>query len=189
MNSIIKRLINWKVCLLFSGLFLLYLFLILPNESSKSDLITGGLASPDTEFFYTSDYLQDLVSSYSPEAREYYVVSKVRFDILWPLVYGIWLTSSIGLLIKGIKKTGSFGEKAIINWLPLLPLMAVGFDFLENLTLSSLMLLYPNTPMVLLGAAPIFTGLKWLTLGASMLMAVVLLIYLLYRLIRKRKEH
>lgn len=185
MNRFIMRLSNWKVCLLFSGLFLLYLFLILPNESSKSDLLTGGLVSPDTQFIYSADDLRDLVSSYSPEAREYYVVSKVRFDILWPLVYGIWLTSSIGLLIRGIKKKGGFEEKTIINWLPLLPLVAVCFDFLENIAVSALMLTYPDMPLLLLRAAPILTELKWLALGASMLTAVVLLIYLFYRMLRK----
>lgn len=186
MNSIIKRLINWKVCLLFSGLFLLYLFLILPNESRNSDLITGGLASPDTEFFYTSDYLQDLVSSYSPEAREYYVVSKVRFDILWPLVYGIWLTSSVGLLIRGIKNKGSFEEKVIINWLPLLPLVAVGFDFLENITVSIVMIAHPDVSWVILNAAPVLTTLKWFTLGGSMVIAMVLLGYFIYRMLKSR---
>lgn len=189
MNSFIKRLINWKVCLLFSGLFLLYLFLILPNESSKSDLLTGGLVSPDTQFIYSSDDLRDLVSSYSPDAREYYVVSKVRFDILWPLVYGIWLTSSIGLLIRGIKNKGGFEDKTIIDWIPLLPLVAVGFDFLENISVSIVMLTYPDASWIMLSLAPILTALKWLTLNSAMVITVLLFVIYIFKLLKSKQNN
>ncbi|GAB6107832.1 hypothetical protein [Fusibacter bizertensis] len=185
MNSFIKRLINWKVCLLFSGLFLLFLLIVLPSESSKSELLTGGLASPDTEFFYSAEFLEDLVSGYSPEAREEYVISKIRFDILWPLVYGIWLTSGIGLTIKGIKRTGGLWEKTIMNRLPLLPLFAVVFDLLENIAVSIVMRTYPDTPMEILGVAPIFSMLKWIALMGSILIGAVLLLYYIIRILKR----
>lgn len=176
MNRRIERLFNWKVCLIFTGLFLIYLFFILPNEAQRSDLITGGLASPDTKFFYSSDFLFDLISDYTHEARRDYVTAKIRFDILWPLVYGIWLTSLLGLITKGIVR---------LRFLPWLPLIAVIMDYLENVIISIAMLTFPAISWIILYTAPVLTALKWLTLSGSILLSILLSGYLLMNRIRK----
>lgn len=170
MNGVIKKLASWKVCLIFTGLFLVYLFFILPNEAQRSSLVTGGLASPDTKFMYSTEFLSDLISEYSPEARADYVRAKIRFDILWPLVYGIWLTSVLGLIAKRLKR---------FRILPWLPMAAVIFDYLENLVISIAMLTFPNMPSIVVNSAPVLTMLKWGALNGSIVLAVLLLMYMI----------
>lgn len=178
MNGLIEKLASWKVCLIFTGLFLVYLFFVLPNEAQRSALVTGGLASPDTKFIYSSEFLSDLISEYSPEARADYVKAKIRFDILWPLVYGIWLASALGLIAKGLRRFWT---------LPWLPIAAIIFDYLENLVISIAMLTFPNMSGIVLSSAPILTALKWGALNGSIVLAVILFVYMFTKRLNRRR--
>ena len=72
-----------------------------------------------------------------------------------------------------------------MDMLPLLPLVAVVFDLLENIAVSTVMLTYPDAPMVILGVAPIFTMLKWIALMGSILIGAVLLLYYIIRILKR----
>lgn len=182
----LKLLYSGKVCVVFTLLFLLYLFVLLPAESRKSDEVTGGLSSPDTTFYYTSNDLKDLISEYSVDARNAYVSSKIRFDILWPLAYGGWLISLIGYSVTELRPKGN-AKSRIFTWLPVLPLFAVLFDFLENITVSVAMLTFPDSPFGVIEVAPIFTILKWITLNGAMLIAFgLILLVLLSKMVKKQ---
>ncbi|MCA0386169.1 MAG: hypothetical protein LCH34_11290 [Firmicutes bacterium] len=170
---LIKRLSNWKVCLLFTGLFLLYLFFLLPNESAKSDRIYGDLEMPDTKMIYTSEYLRDLVSQMSDEGRAAYITSKIRFDILWPLAYGLWLTSLLGILLK-VKSENKSKQIKWTSRLVYLPMLAVLFDFMENVVISIIMSSHPEELSVLFSLAPVLTALKWLLLNGAFLLVIIL---------------
>lgn len=138
-----------KVCVALTLLFLLYLFLFLPAESAKSQEITGGLPSPDTMFYYTSHDLEEMISNYSIDARDYYVASKIRFDILWPLAYGCWLISWIGFSVTALRSKGK-AKMRIFTWLPFLPLAALLLDFSENIAVSLAMLTFPDSSFAIL---------------------------------------
>lgn len=156
---LIDRLNSKWVFLALTALFILFLLVFLPREATRSDLSTGGLASPDTQFIYSASDLKALISNYSELARKEYIIAKVRFDILWPIVYGLWLTSGLSIVLKGRWRKG----------LIFLPFIAVIFDFLENIAVSTAMATYPSPLGIALYLAPIFTGIKWLTLNLAML--------------------
>lgn len=180
----IKWLYSGKVCLFFTFLFLLYLFVFLPNESKNTAAVTGGLTSPDTTFFYTSSDLQTLISQYTDDARRAYVASKIRFDILWSLAYGACLVSLLGFSIKVLRKYGK-ATSGLFTWLPILPVVSVVFDYLENIAVSISMLTFPDSPAVALMLAPLFTLIKWSLLNGSMVLALCLAAYAGFTKLRK----
>lgn len=158
------------VCL---GVFLLFTAFILPCESAKASEYTPEGAGFDTRFFYTGNSVYPSIEQYSEEGRKTYIVQRWTFDLAWPVVYGMFCLTLTGfsLVRLNLRKKGWY-------MLILLPFFAVGFDFLENISLTVLMALYPRELPVLPAAASLISGCKWIFVGLSMGAAIVLLVML-----------
>ena len=143
-------------------IFLLFTALVLPQQATKAEQETGSASSPDTSFFYTPSDLYRIAESYGEEGRQAYVRARFTFDLVWPLVYTLFLATAISWVFGRAFASDSPWQRA-----NLAPLLGALFDYLENLSTSLVMLRYPaQTPVVDL-LAPLFTALKWGFLGAS----------------------
>lgn len=142
-----------------------FMIVILPIESNRLFEATQVTGSPDTSFILSTSELEDLIRAYGEQGRIAYVQSRIRFDILWPLVYTAALYFPILLFSKNQTKR---------KWW-VFPLLAMGFDLLENLFASILMIQFPlfsNGLAVLLILASL---LKWFFLSVSFLILIWLL--------------
>jgi hypothetical protein len=143
-------------------IFLLFTALVLPQQALKAERETGSTASPDTSFFYAPGDLYRIAESYGGQGRQAYVQARFTFDLVWPLVYTFFLVTSIGWVYGK-----AFAPESRWRRANLAPLLGTLFDYLENLSTSMVMLRYPQqTPVVDL-LAPLFTALKWGSLGVS----------------------
>ncbi len=143
-------------------IFLLFTALVLPQQAAKSEQETGSAVSPDTSFFYSPTHLYQIAKSYGEEGRKAYIRARFTFDLVWPLVYTLFLTTAISWVFGKAFMPNSPWQRA-----NLVPLLGALFDYLENLSTSLVMLRYPaQTPVVNL-LAPLFTALKWGSLGLS----------------------
>ena len=143
-------------------IFLLFTALVLPQQAAKSEQETGSAVSPDTSFFYSPADLYKIAESYGEEGREAYIRARFTFDLVWPLVYTLFLVTAISWVFGKAFAPESRWQRA-----NLAPLLGALFDYLENLSTSLVMLRYPaQTPVVDL-LAPLFTALKWGSLGLS----------------------
>ncbi len=148
-----------KTALLVLVLFLLFTGLVLPAQNEKFSA-SGGDRSPDLSLFYSAADLLQMAEDYGPAGRAAYVQARIEFDILWPVVYGIFLCVGISWVLQRILPKNS--PWRLLN---LLPLLAVGFDFLENLCAAIAMHYYPQSPVWAVRLAPVFTPVKWLFVG------------------------
>jgi hypothetical protein len=176
-----KLKINGIIVLLSLIIFVLFTATVLPAEAARSaDL--GLVESIDTSFFYSATRLYEIIKSYSYEVRMRYIYQRFTFDLVWPLVYGFFIISSTWYLLKEIKLPYK-------NTLKYLPIMAVIFDFLENILVSLLMYLYPIQINILGWIASLFTSLKWITLSSSFILIIILVLTrgfnLFYRKLRQ----
>ena len=146
-------------------IFLLFSALVLPQQATKAEQETGGSESPDTSFFYSSSDLYRMAESYGEQGREAYIRARFTFDLVWPLVYTLFLATSISWVFGR-----AFGSDSRWQRANLAPLLGALFDYLENLAASLVMLRYPEQTAVVDALAPVFTALKWLLLGASFLL-------------------
>lgn len=146
-------------------LFLVYLFLILPREAGRFDMVT-----PDTMLFYSVADLSLIANQLGADGRSLYIETRITFDILWPLVYTVFLLSSYAMFQK--------------HRMFFLPLFAMGFDFAENLFVSIYFWRYPSSSVWIARVASVSTMIKWLLILLSFL-------YLLYLVAVgiKRKIH
>ncbi len=157
----------WVVLLsliLFAG----FMVFVLPAEASRSAQVIGSAPSPDTSFYYSQTELYQMAEAYGPEGRAYYISSRIKFDILWPLVYTFFLINMISWILD---KT--ILEESKLRILNLVPLAVILFDYLENISNMIVMLRYPAPTDIIASLAGIFTSLKWILLGGSFFIPAV----------------
>ncbi|MDG5819417.1 hypothetical protein [Natronococcus sp. A-GB7] len=140
--------------------FVVFLTVILPEEASRNAAYFGDTPTPDGSFVYSASDLYEMASAYGEDGRRHYVRSRFTFDVAWPLAYGWFLWA-------GIAYFGQATENSRIRYAVLLPILAVALDFLENVSASVVMVLYPDQLPVLPHLVPIFTFGKWVAIGSS----------------------
>lgn len=109
-----------------------------------------------------------MAEAYGPQGRAEYVRARSTFDVVWPLVYGLFLVTALSWTAG--KTFAPLSRWRRFNLLPLLGLL---FDYLENLSTSLVMLRYPAKTALVDTLAPIFTASKWIFLGASFVLLLV----------------
>jgi hypothetical protein len=162
-------------------IFLLFTALVLPQQAAKSEQVTGSAVSPDTSFFYSPADLYQIAEVYGEEGRAAYIRARFTFDLVWPLVYTLFLATAISWVFGKAFTPDSPWQRA-----NLAPLVAALFDYLENLATSLVMLRYPaQTPVVDL-LAPVFTALKWGSLGLGFVLLIGGIAVAAWRWIKRR---
>jgi hypothetical protein len=150
--------------------FVLFIAFVLPAESRRAGEEGGGAGSPDTSFFYTSVDLYRLAQAYGETGRSAYIRARFTFDLVWPAVYTLFLTTSISWLCRQAFPPDSPWQRT-----NLAPLLAACLDLLENLSTSLVMARYPARTAVVDVLAPVFTLLKWFSVGGSFLVLLIAL--------------
>jgi hypothetical protein len=143
-------------------IFLLFSALVLPQQATKAEQEIGSADSPDMSFFYSPGDLYRMAESYGEQGRQAYVRARFTFDLVWPLVYTLFLATTISWVFGKAFAPDSRWQRA-----NLAPLLGALFDYLENLSTSLVMLRYPDQTAVVDLLAPMFTALKWGFLGVS----------------------
>ena len=162
-------------------IFVLFSALVLPQQATKAEQETGSADSPDTSFFYSASDLYQMAETYGEQGRQAYVRARFTFDLIWPLVYTLFLTTAISWVFGRAFAPSSRWQRA--NLAP--PLGAL-FDYLENLSTSLVMLRYPAQTPVVDVLASVFTALKWGFIGASFVLLFGGIVVAAWRWTRQR---
>jgi len=185
-----KRLSDWLhrvsnswVTLSALAIFLLFSALVLPRQAARAEQDTEDAGSPDMSFYYSADDLYEMAEAYGEEGREAYVRARFTFDMIWPLVYTLFLSTAISWLFSEAFAPDSRWQRG-----NLAPVLAALFDYLENVSASLVMLRYPNRTAVVDMLAPVFTLVKWVVLGASFALLFAGVVVAVWQWSRKRSR-
>ena len=163
----IRSLSNTKVTISATIIFLVFTATVLPVQSEKASKDSGP-NSIDTSLFTTVEERYEIAESYGEEGRDAYIYARFTFDLVWPIVYTVFLTSLISWVF-----TRAFNEGSVWQKSNLIPVTGMMLDYLENISASIVMLRYPaRTPFIDL-AATLFTPMKWLFVGGSFIALMV----------------
>ena len=171
--------IGWVALAALVG-FLLFTALVLPGQAQQAEAYSEDVGSPDSSFFYTADQLYSFAEGYGPEGRAAYIRARWTFDVVWPLVYTLFLTTAISWLVK---KSGH--QDGWLRYLTLLPLLGMLLDLLENTAASIVMARYPRMTPLLAYLAGSLTALKWILIGLSFAALFLALILILWKWVKK----
>lgn len=176
MEKWLRKYVTWSIIGFTTLVFILFILLILPKVSAYTAVAIGGQGSPDTEFLYTGKVLYKIAASYGAEGRRLYILIRWTFDLVWPLVYGAFLTT----LLIGL--TEHFSSE-IIGKSYLLAIGAVFFDYLENTCLTIVMALYPRA-LITFGSITAYVSLiKWVLLSGAFIAVIITALTQLIRLV------
>jgi hypothetical protein len=179
----LRRISTGWVTLLALIIFLLFSALVLPQQATNAEQETGSGESPDTSFFYSADDLYRMAEAYGEEGRWAYIRARFTFDLVWPLVYLFFLVTAIGWVFSR-----AFGPESPWQRANLAPVLGALFDYLENLTTSLVMVRFPDQTPLIDVLAPLFTALKWGSLGVSFLLLTGGIVVTVWRWIQTRER-
>ena len=161
-------------------IFLLFTMLVLPGQAAKDGEDASDAGSPDLSIYYTAGDLYHMAEVYGEIGRQNYVKTRFSFDLVWPLIYTLFLCTGVSWLFRRGFSQGTLWQQA-----NLVPLWGMLFDFTENIATSVVMLRYPSPTAVLDLLAGIFTLVKWIFVSGSFALLLVGVVASLIRWIGK----
>lgn len=162
--------------------FVVFTATVLRWQASISSAYTDTFGAPDSSFWYTPGDLYAAAEAWGEAGRSAYVRARVSFDVVWPLVYGFFLTTSIAWLVaRSTRPRSGWGRVA------LLPAVVVLLDYAENVCTATVMARYPDPTAVLAQLAPIFTASKWVLLATCFALIPVSAVAALVHRFRPRR--
>ena len=129
---------------------------------------SGGIVPLDLMLFSTPDKLFAMIEKYGDSTRIFYRNVELTVDIIYPIIYLFFF----GLAISWLFQRG-FAPNSPMRKFNVVPLGAWFVDLLENIVIVSLISIFPAKPMVLGWVLFLFTTVKWLFAGASILLILV----------------
>jgi len=160
----LHRVTNGWITLIALVIFLGFIALVLPGQAAQTETQTGTSVSPDTSFTYSGIDLYQMAETYGEQGREGYIRARFTFDLIFPIVYTLFLVTAISWLFGKTLETSS--PWMLVN---LVPLWGALFDYLENISTSLVMWRFPTQTPVVAFLAPIFTLVKWIFVVGSFL--------------------
>jgi hypothetical protein len=127
----------------------------------------GSIVSLDAQFFYTPERAFSTVASYG-DAAPFWIRIYLTWDVVNPILYTLAFGLSISWLFQRSFKPGSRLQK-----LNLLPVGAGLFDLLENISIATLLAVYPAQPAAVAWLSTVCTVSKVSLLGASFVLVLV----------------
>lgn len=152
-----------STCLAILGViaFMVFTATVLPWQASVSAAYTESFGAPDSAFWYSAGDLYAAAEAWGEGGRSAYVFARVTFDVVWPLVYGFFLTTSLAWLFARATRMGSPWRRLV-----LVPAVVVLLDYAENFCTATVMARYPSRTPIVAQLAPLFTASKWVLLLA-----------------------
>jgi hypothetical protein len=163
MNNFIVKYANRKSALILFGLVIIINVLLVLSMSGNPDL-----KPLDLQLTYDAEKEYDLIGAYSESERKTYILVELTLDVIYPIVYALLFSFLLFMLHKDIQ-------------IAKFPFVITILDFVENGGIVTLLINYPKEMHGLATFTSVFTTLKWLVLGLT-------LILILWGLIKKFKK-
>ncbi|MCL4554125.1 MAG: hypothetical protein M1565_03195 [Actinobacteria bacterium] len=163
----LQRFSTGQVALFALVIFLLFTASVLPDQAAEAEVYAGAAGSPDLSLFYTADDLYEMAAAYGEDGRQAYVRARFTFDLIWPLVYTLFLGTAISWVYGKAFSPHSPWQRA-----NLAPVAGMLLDYLENMATSAVMMRYPDPTPVVDVLAGVVTTAKWAFVGGSFALLV-----------------
>lgn len=170
-SDLLHKISTGPVTLAALVIFIIFTAVALPAQAAEMEENTHGAGSPDTSLFYTPADLYHMAEVYGAQGRAAYLRLRFTFDLLWPVVYTLFLATATGWLSRRAFPSASRWQLS-----NLIPVSGMLLDYLENICAAVVIGRYPMQTPVVDWLAPIFTFLKWASLGLSFLILLTVLI-------------
>jgi hypothetical protein len=163
-------------------IFITFTALVAPGQAALAESYAGDTGSPDLSVFYTVEQLYHMAETYGEHGRAAYVRARFTFDLAFPVIYALSLVTALGWLSRRAFNAGSLWQRA-----NLVPILAMLFDYGENVSASLVMARYPERTPPVDWLATEFTLLKWAFIAASFALLLALAAAALWRRANRKR--
>lgn len=132
------------------------------SPSAELMSLAGGRNMPDTQFWRSAYFLYSQLTDYGAHGRRLYLTRVSPVDLFIPLAQALFLSVAITLLFRQVFQPDSAWQ--LLNTLPFAAMIG---DYLENVSIVSIILAYPNRLDTLALASAFFTAIKFIASLAS----------------------
>lgn len=167
--------------LLLVGLYVAMVGAILPLAQARLQAASGGFGPLDSRFSYSATEVEAALKAYGAEGRRLYLLGEMTLDVLYPVVYGLFLSLTITYCYRLVLPA----DHPLLR-LALLPLATLAIDYLENASLVTLLANYPRLLPGLEVIAGALTTVKWILAIASLAAVMVGLVAVVVKRVRSR---
>lgn len=173
-HSVLGRLASWPVWLASAVVFVPFAIVFFASSAPFAiPEVTAicGQSPPDMRFAPTGDEVNGFLRACGPDGRDAYRNLQLA-DLVYPAVVGMFQASSLAMVAArlGLTRRSTLALVA-------LPLVATGFDYLENVAAWAALSAFPEPTVLasLLGpASAIKTGAGWLS-GLALVAGILVL--------------
>ncbi len=178
LSNFFYRVSNWKILILLIVLYMLFPGYFLKNAEEQINFLAGKTLGPiDLTMGYTPLRTLQMVEEYGEKARAYYATVEMTVDLIYPIVYSCLFAVILSLLYY----RKSYKPLEYVNLVPFISLL---FDYLENITIITMLKNYPEQSMTVASLCEVFKMIKWLSFSIT----VLLIIYGLLKSLKMPKE-
>lgn len=160
--NILKQLANRQTICLLIVIFGLFQAVILPGAANSLAYYSGETQIIDLSFALPATQLYEMVDAYGVRGRQLYAIIEVTVDLIYPIVY----TLLMSLLLTVLHRKMNLRHYGIL-WFPI-GIMII--DYLENLGIVLMLLLFPAEWMPLAVSVSLLTAIKWTLVCANVLL-------------------
>ena len=181
MNRFIER-ITWKKALLFTALFVVLYILINYTTVGVTGLlqITNGANILDFEFGYTASKAYNLLTALGNDGRSFYIGKILPLDFPFPFTYMLCYAGWIALMGKYTI------PQSALKFLLAAPVLAMLFDWSENIGILAMLKNYPLLPMWAVMTASVAGILKTVFTVCSLIIMILLLAVIILKKVMRR---
>lgn len=169
-------------------LVVVFLLLMIAMNAFVLPAIYPRFGTLDVQLSYSPEKAYQLIDSYGEEGRQYYLLIELTLDAVYPLLLALFFGSLTIYLFRRVFPLDSFWQK-----LPLLALIVMVVDYLENTSVVVMLLNYPRRLDLLAQAANLFTVTKFALIALELILLLIGLVGWLgkavYTRIRRNSVH
>lgn len=158
---------GWVV-IAFLALDAYFMGFVMPLVGGLQESNPGAQGALDLRFFSMPGRMFEMIESYGEYGRAFYRSTELTVDLLHPILY----TLGLGLLISWLFQRGYKPDEKMLR-MNVVPVGAWFFDLLENLGIVILLSSFPAQWAPVAWLTTIFTMIKWIFAGASMLLILL----------------
>ncbi len=177
MTNYLKKASNWKSILLLFIILGGFNFFAFPRYEAKiNEVAEVDFKLLDVRLNYTYEDVVEAFDKIGAEGRSIYAFIVVKIDMVYPIIYGLFLILLFFALIQIV-----FSQNSKLIYLSLIPVIGVIFDYLENFNTLKLLNNYPNITFQQVKYGSHMTQLKWIFLSLTIGLIIILSIVWLYK--------
>ena len=176
----LNRYSSWMTLLGFMALYALFAFVLLANAEKKINELAGKeVGVIDLQFGFNPNKTMQMVADYGDAGRAYYKQAEILLDTPYPIIYAMLFAIIITMIYRSLLR-------GPVNYINLVPFFALLFDYLENITIISMLSYYPEESGLIATFCEIFKLIKFLFFILILVIIVNGLIRLLLQKFKSR---